>query len=226
MLGAVAASALAVTGIVATAAGSDAVAARSRHRSAAPVPRTAIPGSYIVVLNGQRSQAETRATNASLATSVRRQGARPVRRRAQRLLGEEDGKEAARRTRRSPTSSRTRRSPTRRTTRRGAWTGSTSATCRWTRSTRTRAPATASPRTSSTPASVTRTRTSAAARGGYDAVDDGRTATTATATARTSPAPWAARTYGVAKDVKLVAVRVLDCSGSGTTAASSPASTG
>ncbi len=57
VLGAVAASALAVTGIVATAAGSDRVA-----RSAAVTIRgagspTAIPGSYIVVLAGQRSQA-------------------------------------------------------------------------------------------------------------------------------------------------------------------------
>lgn len=66
VLGAVAASALAVTGIVATAAGSNAaedagVTIRGAGSS------TAIPGSYIVVLGGQRSQAETRATNQSLA---------------------------------------------------------------------------------------------------------------------------------------------------------------
>ena len=42
------------------------------------------------------------------------------------------------------------------------------------------------------------------------------TTPTATATARTSPARSAARTYGVAKGVKLVAVKVLDCAGSGT----------
>ena len=41
--------------------------------------------------------------------------------------------------------------------------------------------------------------------------------TTATDTARTSPARSAASTYGVAKGVALVAVRVLDCSGSGST---------
>jgi subtilisin family serine protease len=68
VLGAVAASALAVTGIVATAAGSDAseqaaVSIRGAGSS------NAIPGSYIVVLNGTRSQAQTRSTNASLASS-------------------------------------------------------------------------------------------------------------------------------------------------------------
>ncbi|MEI8411986.1 MULTISPECIES: S8 family peptidase [unclassified Kribbella] len=68
VLGAVAASALAVTGIVATAAGSNAaedagVTIRGAGSS------TAIPGSYIVVLGGQRSQAETRATNQSLAST-------------------------------------------------------------------------------------------------------------------------------------------------------------
>ena len=40
---------------------------------------------------------------------------------------------------------------------------------------------------------------------------------TATATGRTSPGRSAAATYGVAKGVTLVAVRVLDCDGSGTT---------
>ena len=54
--------------------------------------------------------------------------------------------------------------------------------------------------------------------GGFDAVGTAAPPTTATATAPTSPAPSAATTYGVAKDVTLVAVRVLDCSGSGTTA--------
>ncbi|MEV5961370.1 S8 family peptidase [Kribbella sp. NPDC051952] len=68
VLGAVAASALAVTGIVATAAGSDAsepatVSIRGAGSS------NAIPGSYIVVLSGTRSQAQTRATNATLASS-------------------------------------------------------------------------------------------------------------------------------------------------------------
>ena len=41
------------------------------------------------------------------------------------------------------------------------------------------------------------------------------TTPTATGTARTSPARSAARTYGVAKGVKLVAVKVLNCAGSG-----------
>ena len=68
VLGAVAASALAVTGIVATASGSDAAQQAGVSIRGAGAP-DAIPGSYIVVLNGQRSQAETRATSQSLATS-------------------------------------------------------------------------------------------------------------------------------------------------------------
>ena len=68
VFGAVAASALAVTGIVATAAGSDASQTAAVTIRGAGTP-DAIPGSYIVVLAGQRSQAETRATNAGLATS-------------------------------------------------------------------------------------------------------------------------------------------------------------
>jgi subtilisin family serine protease len=68
VLGAVAASALAVTGIVATAAGSDAsqqdgVTIRGADSA------NAIPGSYIVVLNGRRAQAETRAANQNLAAA-------------------------------------------------------------------------------------------------------------------------------------------------------------
>jgi subtilisin family serine protease len=71
LLGAVAASALAVTGVVATAAGSDAaqqaptgtVSIRGAGSS------NAIPGSYIVVLAGQRSQAQTRVATQSLAAS-------------------------------------------------------------------------------------------------------------------------------------------------------------
>ncbi|TCO50060.1 subtilisin family serine protease [Kribbella antiqua] len=68
VLGAIAASALAVSGIVATAAGSNAapepgVSIRGAGSS------TAIPGSYIVVLAGQRSQVQTRATNQSLAST-------------------------------------------------------------------------------------------------------------------------------------------------------------
>ncbi|MEU8223105.1 S8 family peptidase [Kribbella sp. NPDC048915] len=68
VLGAVAASALAVTGVAVTAAGSEA----SQH---APVSirgagsANAIPGSYIVVLAGQNSRAQTRAANQSLATT-------------------------------------------------------------------------------------------------------------------------------------------------------------
>jgi len=68
VLGAVAASALAVTGLVATAAGSDASQPASVTIRGAGTA-DAIPGSYIVVLAGQRSQAQTRATNSSLATS-------------------------------------------------------------------------------------------------------------------------------------------------------------
>ncbi len=68
VLGALAASAVAVTGIVATAVGSDA-------SQQAPVTirgagsANAIPGSYIVVLKDQHSQAETRAANQKLASS-------------------------------------------------------------------------------------------------------------------------------------------------------------
>lgn len=71
-LAAVAAGALAVTGIVATATGSNAAGTPDR-----PAPVTirgagnpnAIPGSYIVVLAGQRSQAQTRVATQSLAAS-------------------------------------------------------------------------------------------------------------------------------------------------------------
>jgi subtilisin family serine protease len=68
VLGAVAASALAVTGIVATAAGSDASQQTAVTIRGAGSP-DAIPGSYIVVLNGRRTQVQARATNQSLATS-------------------------------------------------------------------------------------------------------------------------------------------------------------
>ena len=68
VLGAVAASALAVTGLVATAVGSDASQQTAVTIRGAGSP-DAIPGSYIVVLNGQRSQVQARATNQSLATS-------------------------------------------------------------------------------------------------------------------------------------------------------------
>jgi subtilisin family serine protease len=67
VLGAVAASALAVTAIVATAPGSNAAQPAPVTIRAAGTPN-AIPGSYIVVLKSTRSQAETRATNQSLAT--------------------------------------------------------------------------------------------------------------------------------------------------------------
>ncbi|MGW1342222.1 S8 family peptidase [Kribbella sp. NPDC002412] len=68
VLGALAASALAATGIVATAAGSDAAPDTGVSIRGAG-SANAIPDSYIVVLAGQRSQAETRATNAGLASS-------------------------------------------------------------------------------------------------------------------------------------------------------------
>ncbi|MEV0285204.1 S8 family peptidase [Kribbella sp. NPDC050820] len=70
VLGALAASALAATGIVATAAGSDAAPDAGVSIRAAG-SANAIPDSYIVVLAGQRSQAETRATNAGLASSYK-----------------------------------------------------------------------------------------------------------------------------------------------------------
>jgi subtilisin family serine protease len=71
-IGATAAATLAVTGLIATAAGSDA-------SQTAPTPAnvsirgagspTAIPGSYVVVLAGNRSAADTRVATQSLATS-------------------------------------------------------------------------------------------------------------------------------------------------------------
>lgn len=68
VLGAVAAAALAVTGIVATAAGSNASQPAPVTIRGAGNPN-AIPGSYIVVLSGQRSQAQTRVATQSLAAS-------------------------------------------------------------------------------------------------------------------------------------------------------------
>jgi subtilisin family serine protease len=68
VLGAFAASALAVTGIVATAGGSTAALEPGvTIRGAGSA--TAIPGTYIVVLADQRTRAETRATNQSLAST-------------------------------------------------------------------------------------------------------------------------------------------------------------
>ncbi|HEY3561585.1 MAG TPA: S8 family peptidase [Kribbella sp.] len=72
VLAAVAASALAVTGAVVTATGSD--AAQSSAQSATVSIRgagspDAIPGSYIVVLSGQKSRAQTRVATQSLAAS-------------------------------------------------------------------------------------------------------------------------------------------------------------
>ncbi|MGW7687208.1 S8 family peptidase [Kribbella sp. NPDC054772] len=67
-MGALAASALAVTGAVATAAGSDAAEPAPVSIRGAGNPN-AIPGSYIVVLKAQRSQAQTRVTTQGLATS-------------------------------------------------------------------------------------------------------------------------------------------------------------
>jgi subtilisin family serine protease len=80
VLGAAAAATLAVAGIVATAAGSEAGEPAPRRADVsirgAGSP-TAIPGSYLVVLAGNRAPAATRATTQSLATSydvtVRRQ---------------------------------------------------------------------------------------------------------------------------------------------------------
>jgi subtilisin family serine protease len=80
VLGAAAAAALAVSGFAATAAGSEASEPAARRTDVsirgAGSP-TAIPGSYLVVLAGNRAPAATRATTQSLATSydvkVRRQ---------------------------------------------------------------------------------------------------------------------------------------------------------
>jgi subtilisin family serine protease len=68
VVGAIAAAALAVTGVVATAAGSNAAQQAPVTIRGAGNPN-AIPGSYIVVLAGQRSQAQTRVATQSLATS-------------------------------------------------------------------------------------------------------------------------------------------------------------
>ena len=73
-IGATAAAALAVTGLVATAAGSDAVQTAPTTTPTTAAVRgadspTAIPGSYVVVLSGNRSLVATRATTQSLATS-------------------------------------------------------------------------------------------------------------------------------------------------------------
>src|SRR4051812_21272832 len=68
-LGVLAASALAVTGIVASAAGSNAAQSTPAASIRGAGSSNAIPGSYIVVLNGQRSQAQTRVTTQSLAAS-------------------------------------------------------------------------------------------------------------------------------------------------------------
>ncbi|MEU4191497.1 S8 family peptidase [Kribbella sp. NPDC026611] len=67
LIGVVAASALAVTGAVATATGSDAAQPSGVSIRGAGTA-DAIPGSYIVVLAGQRSRAQTRATTQSLAS--------------------------------------------------------------------------------------------------------------------------------------------------------------
>ncbi|GAA0585309.1 S8 family peptidase [Kribbella sandramycini] len=66
LLGALAASALAVTGIATASTAAQPEAAGPSVRGADSA--NAIPGSYLVVLAGQRSQGETRATNQSLAT--------------------------------------------------------------------------------------------------------------------------------------------------------------
>ncbi|MFG1909937.1 S8 family peptidase [Kribbella sp. NPDC048928] len=68
VLAAVAASALAVTGAVVTATGSDAAQPAPVSIRGAGSPN-AIPGSYIVVLSGQTTRAQTRVASQSLATS-------------------------------------------------------------------------------------------------------------------------------------------------------------
>ena len=116
----------------------------------------------------------------------------------------------------SPTSSRTRRtgrSPPR-LRRPGGSIGSINATCRSTAPTRTTRPAPACTPTSSTPASAPPTGVRRPRRQRLRRVDDGTARTTATAMAPTWRAPIGGTTYGVAKQVKLIAVRVLDCNGS------------
>jgi subtilisin family serine protease len=68
VLAAVAASALAVAGAVVTATGSDAAQPAPVSIRGAGSPN-AIPGSYIVVLSGQNTRAQTRVASQSLATS-------------------------------------------------------------------------------------------------------------------------------------------------------------
>ena len=81
--------------------------------------------------------------------------------------------------------------------------------------TATRPPARASRRTSSTPASASPTASSAAGPRPATTRSTAAAPTTATATARTSPARSAARPTASPRACALVAVRVLDCSGSG-----------
>jgi subtilisin family serine protease len=73
VLGAVAASALAVTGIAATAVGSEAAQNGGAQAGSVTIrganSANAIPGSYIVVLAGQKSRTQTRAATQSLATA-------------------------------------------------------------------------------------------------------------------------------------------------------------
>ncbi|WP_246486390.1 S8 family peptidase [Kribbella qitaiheensis] len=76
-LGVAAATGLAVTGLVTTASASEAPPAKAGATIRGAGSPTAIPGSYVVVFAGNRSAAATRATTQSLATSydvkVRRQ---------------------------------------------------------------------------------------------------------------------------------------------------------
>jgi subtilisin family serine protease len=67
VLGALAASALAITGIATTSTAATPAQTDVAIRGAGSP--TAVPGSYIVVLAGQRSQGETRATNQSLSST-------------------------------------------------------------------------------------------------------------------------------------------------------------
>ena len=88
--------------------------------------------------------------------------------------------------------------------------------CRSTTRTRTTATAPVSPRSSSTPASCRRTPTSVArATIGVDFVNDGQNGVDCSGHGTHVAGTIGGTTYGVAKAVQIVAVRVLNCSGIG-----------
>ena len=153
---------------------------------------------------------------------ARRGGRAPLRQHGPRLLGHDDPRAGAgavhgpgRRLRRAEPDVHDDGHPDR-PRRPGAWTASTSATCRSTTPTPTRTPAPASPRTSSTPASAPRHSAfgGRATWGTNTTVDANNSDCNGHGTHVAGTVGGAP--YGVAKGVQLVAVKVLDCAGSGT----------